>query len=47
MNAFMKFSNATRQQVMDENPGLPITEIAKILGSMWRAMSDAEKNAWK
>lgn len=47
MNAFMNFSNANRQQVMDENPGLPITEIAKLLGSMWRALSDADKKSWK
>lgn len=47
MNAFMNFSQEHRKAVVVANPGLPVTEIAKILGSMWRSMSDKEKNTYK
>lgn len=43
MNPFMNFSNANRQSVRNQNPDLPITEIAKILGTMWRAMPEGDK----
>lgn len=47
MNSFMRFSNEHRQKVREENPDLPMTEIAKILGSMWRKLTDEEKKEYQ
>lgn len=47
MNAFMKFSNHHRADVRAENPDLPMTEVAKLLGKMWRELSTDEKLEWK
>ena len=47
LNAFMLFSQEHREEVKEENPGAPVTEIAKILGQMWRSMTDAEKAVYK
>jgi hypothetical protein len=45
--SFINFSNEHRQTVRDQNPGLHITEIAKILGAMWRSLTDEEKADYK
>lgn len=47
MNAFMLFSKAHREDVKRLNPGISVVDIAKVLGSMWRGLSDEEKAAWK
>jgi len=47
MNAFMTFSNEHRQDVRDENPSLKMTEIASLLGQMWRDLSDDEKDEYR
>ena len=47
MNAFMNFSNQHRQEVRDANPNAKVTEIAKILGSMWRNLSEEEKDRYR
>lgn len=47
MNAFMNFSNQHRQEVMEGNPGAPVTKIPKILGSMWRSLCEEEKKKCK
>lgn len=46
-NGFITFSNKYRKSVVREFPNLPMTEIAKILGQMWRDMSDEEKRRYK
>ena len=43
LNGFMIFSRENRSGVKDENPGIAITEVAKILGAMWRGLGDEEK----
>ena len=43
----MRFSNMHRREVMDANPGVKVTEVAKILGQMWRGMSQDEKDGYK
>ena len=34
---------AKRQEVKDENPDIKITEISKVLGAKWKALSAEEK----
>jgi len=43
MNAFMNFSNAHREDVREENPDLKMSEIAKVLGQIWRELSANQK----
>ncbi|XP_077299620.1 structure specific recognition protein [Arctopsyche grandis] len=41
--AFMIWLNETRKDIMEENPGIKVTEIAKKGGEMWREMKDKSK----
>jgi hypothetical protein len=43
----MLFSKEHRAKVKEENPDLTFGGIGKELGSMWRALSDKEKQAYK
>ncbi|KAK9839371.1 hypothetical protein WJX84_004913 [Apatococcus fuscideae] len=43
LSAFMFFSNATREQVKSENPGMPVTGVARILGEKWKQLSNADR----
>jgi hypothetical protein len=47
LNAYMKFVKAKRSEVVKANPNLKATEIAKKLGSVWRALDDNEKAKYK
>ena len=40
MSGFMIFSNAKREQIKEENPGIVFTDIAKKAGDMWKALED-------
>jgi len=42
--AFFVFSAARRPGVKEENPGMKVTEIAKLLGTEWRALKENEKH---
>lgn len=46
-NSFMNFSNQHRQDVRNLHPGLHVTEIAKILGGLWRSLDQDEKDQYK
>lgn len=45
-NPFMKFAAKERKNIMNQNPGMPVTEVGKELGKRWRALSDAEKSKY-
>jgi hypothetical protein len=45
-NPFMKFAAKERKNIMNQNPGMPVTEVGKELGKRWRALSDAEKKKY-
>lgn len=45
--SYFLFMNANRAQVRAENPDLPTTEIAKLLGAKWRGLSQEEQDEWK
>lgn len=46
LGAYMLFSKDARAQVMQENAGASITEIAKLLGERWRALDASEKQTY-
>ncbi|KAJ2949235.1 hypothetical protein O0L34_g6185 [Tuta absoluta] len=43
--AFMLWLNENRKKIVDDNPGIKITEVAKKGGEMWRDMKD--KSEWE
>ncbi|CAH0398245.1 unnamed protein product [Chilo suppressalis] len=43
--AFMLWLNENRKKIVDENPGIKVTEIAKKAGELWRDMND--KKEWE
>lgn len=45
-NPFMKFAAKERKNIMNENPGMKVTDVGKELGKRWRALSDAEKKKY-
>lgn len=43
-SAYFFFSNETRAALSAKNPGMPVSEIAKLLGAKWKELSaDAKK----
>lgn len=46
-NAYMIFSNEKRAGVKAENPEMKVTEIAKVIGEMWKELSEEEKQEYK
>ncbi|CAH0751590.1 unnamed protein product [Diatraea saccharalis] len=43
--AFMLWMNENRKSIVDENPGIKVTEIAKKAGELWRDLSN--KSEWE
>ena len=46
-NAFMLYCDAKREKVRQENPNASITDISKILGEKWRAISDERRTKYQ
>lgn len=42
-SAFIQFSNAKREEVKQANPDADFGKLGKLLGEMWRALSEEEK----
>ena len=40
MSAFLFYSIGKRQQIKEKNPEMKNTEISRVLGEMWRALSE-------
>lgn len=47
LKGYMLFAQQKRKEIQEENPGLKIIEISKILGEKWRNLSDDEKKKYK
>eukprot|EP00547_Thalassionema_nitzschioides_P006348 CAMPEP_0194209820 /NCGR_PEP_ID=MMETSP0156-20130528/7813_1 /TAXON_ID=33649 /ORGANISM="Thalassionema nitzschioides, Strain L26-B" /LENGTH=74 /DNA_ID=CAMNT_0038937053 /DNA_START=162 /DNA_END=386 /DNA_ORIENTATION=- len=47
LSGFMLYSKEHRPKVKEENPDFKFGDIAKKLGSMWRALSEKEKEEYK
>jgi hypothetical protein len=45
--AYFAFLKAKRGDVVAKNPGMKVTDVAKLLGGEWRKLSDGEKAKWK
>ena len=45
-SAFIQFSNEKRKEVQEANPKAGFGEMGKLLGKMWRGLSDAEKSKY-
>lgn len=45
--AFMHFANVNRPNLMKENPGKKVGEIAKLLGEAWNKMTADEKKKYE
>ena len=45
--SYMIFTASKREEVKKANPGIAVTEISKVIGAQWRALSDKEKDAFK
>lgn len=46
LTAYLLFSGSVRSQSMAENPELKITQIAKVIGQKWKALTDEERKKW-
>ncbi|OMO77449.1 Structure-specific recognition protein [Corchorus olitorius] len=46
MSGYMFFSQVERENVRKSNPGIPITEVSKVLGERWNKMTAAEKEPY-
>lgn len=46
MSAFMFFSNANRERVKADNPGIAFGEVGRKLGELWRAATADEKKEY-
>ena len=48
LNGYMRFAAAKRAEVLAaQPPGTKVTEVAKIIGGMWRALTAEAKETWK
>lgn len=47
MNVFMVWAQLSRKKVADENAHLTNSEVSKLLGQMWRKMSEVDKEPFK
>eukprot|EP00037_Helgoeca_nana_P032754 m.415262 g.415262 ORF g.415262 m.415262 type:complete len:213 (-) comp29576_c0_seq1:178-816(-) len=45
-SGFMIWLNAERPTLKANNPGVKVSEIAKVAGEMWRGMSEVDKQPW-
>ncbi|KAL3141436.1 hypothetical protein ABBQ32_005004 [Trebouxia sp. C0010 RCD-2024] len=43
LSAFMFFSQANREKVKSENPGIAFTDVARVLGEKWKNIDPGEK----
>merc|ERR1719228_1238553 len=46
LTAYLLFSGSVRSQSMADNPVMKITQIAKVIGQKWKALTDEERKKW-
>ncbi|KAI8093822.1 high mobility group box domain-containing protein [Halteromyces radiatus] len=46
-SSYLHFSNENRPRLVKENPALPQTEIAKLLGEEWRNLTEQQKEPYR
>jgi len=47
LSAYMFFANDNRQKVRDEHPGIKFGEVGKLLGEMWKELTDKDKGPYE
>ena len=47
LNCYLIFAEEHRNEVKDDNPGMPAVQVTKILSQMWQKLSETEKNEYK
>ena len=47
LTAYMLFAQRKRASVVAQNPGLKVTEVAKLLGAQWKSLSEPEQQAFR
>jgi hypothetical protein len=43
LSAYIIFTSDIREQTKKENPDLPMTDLSKVMGAKWKALTDEEK----
>ncbi|KAL4146374.1 High mobility group protein 20A [Phytophthora ramorum] len=46
LSSYMHFCNERRRQVMDENPGVRIGQIQKVISAQWKALTPEQKEVY-
>ncbi|XP_043707393.1 FACT complex subunit SSRP1 isoform X1 [Telopea speciosissima] len=47
MSGFMFFSQMERENIKKDNPGIPFTDVARVLGERWKKMTAEEKEPYE
>ena len=43
----MMYGSSVRQGILKKQPNLAVTEVSKVIGEMWRGLSEKDKGEWK
>jgi len=46
LSCYLLFSNATRKEMMDAYPGMPVNHYSKLIGEKWRSLTEDERKPW-
>lgn len=46
-NPYMNYSSKMRRELKEEYPDIPITEMSKIIGKMWRELDENQKEQYR
>ncbi|MBJ7297878.1 MAG: hypothetical protein JHC73_16550 [Dolichospermum sp.] len=46
LSCYLIYCNATRKEMMEAYPGMPVNHYAKLIGEKWRNLTDEEKKPW-
>jgi hypothetical protein len=45
--SFMMYSNATREKVISENPGMSMADVSRAIGQLWKALTPDERTPFE
>jgi hypothetical protein len=46
LSAFMQYTNEVRNKVREENPGMKMPEVSKVIGQMWKDLGEVGKKPY-
>lgn len=47
LSAYFFFAGDARKEIMADNPGMPVSEVSKIMGERWKEMSAEDKEPYE